>query len=171
MTFDTNTILIIVAVLAALIVLFLLVRPKPRIEHKPRQEGYVADTTRPYVAKKEPDGPQGNAITDEMASAATDVTGQVLGVEVHGELPGASGPPDDLTRLKGVGPKFAARLNELGVIRYDQLAGLSATEIAMLDDRLGPFKGRLARDRVPEQAAFLARGDTDGFEATFGKLG
>jgi len=41
----------------------------------------------------------------------------------------------------------------------------------MLDDRLGPFKGRLERDRVVEQASYLARGDRDGFEARFGKLG
>ncbi len=36
---------------------------------------------------------------------------------------------------------------------------------------MGPFKGRLARDRVAEQAGYLARGDTDGFEEKFGKLG
>ena len=63
-----------------------------------------------------------------------------------------AGPADDLTRLKGVGPKFAARLNELGITRYDQLAGLNANEVAHLDERMGPFQGRLARDRVIEQA-------------------
>ena len=73
--------------------------------------------------------------------------------------------------LKGVGPKLAQKLNENGIIRFEQLAGLSATEVSMLDDRLGPFRGRLSRDRVVEQASYLARGDTDGFEARFGKLG
>jgi hypothetical protein len=41
----------------------------------------------------------------------------------------------------------------------------------MLEEKLGPFRGRLARDRVVEQARFLARGDRDGFEAQFGSLG
>jgi predicted flap endonuclease-1-like 5' DNA nuclease len=43
--------------------------------------------------------------------------------------------------------------------------------VAILDDKLGAFKGRLARDRVVEQANYLARDDRDGFEAKFGKLG
>ena len=33
------------------------------------------------------------------------------------------------------------------------------------------FKGRITRDRWVEQAGYLARGDTAGFEAQFGKLG
>jgi predicted flap endonuclease-1-like 5' DNA nuclease len=73
--------------------------------------------------------------------------------------------------MKGVGPKLAAQLNQNGITRFDQLAGLSENEIAMLDERMGPFRGRLQRDRLVEQACFLARGDTDGFEAIFGKLG
>jgi predicted flap endonuclease-1-like 5' DNA nuclease len=73
--------------------------------------------------------------------------------------------------LKGVGPKLAQKLADQGIIRFEQLAGMTQTEIAMLEDKLGPFKGRLTRDRVVEQASYLARGDTDGFEARFGRLG
>jgi predicted flap endonuclease-1-like 5' DNA nuclease len=101
------------------------------------------------------------------------VAGEVLSVPAHRELPGAgaAGPADDLAKLKGVGPKFVARLNELGITRYEQLAGFSDSELAHLDERLGPFRGRLARDRIAEQASYLARGDTEGFEERFGKLG
>ena len=49
-----------------------------------------------------------------------------LRTKVHEELPGASGPPDDLLKLKGVGPKLAAMLNERGITRFDQIAKLSA---------------------------------------------
>lgn len=199
MTFDTNTILIIVALLAAAIVAWLLLRGRggDRIEdRRPRQEGYVASKERPYVDKDrteakpvpapEPDptpapspsphlaredGPQGNSIADGMATAASDVSGDLLGVEARAELPGAVPNPDDLEQLKGVGPKFAQRLNECGIYRYDQLAGLNENEAEMLDGKLGPFKGRLARDRVIDQARYLARGDIDGFEERFGKLG
>jgi predicted flap endonuclease-1-like 5' DNA nuclease len=172
MTFDTTNILIIVAILAVLILGFLIARPlkpAPRIEKK---EGspYDASTERPYV-KRAQDGPEGNGVADEVAAATADVAGEVLGIEAHRELGGAAGLGDDLARLKGVGPKFAARLNELGVTRYAQLAEFGETELAHLDERLGPFQGRLRRDRVAEQADYLARGDIDGFEERFGKLG
>jgi len=169
---STEAILIVVAIIAILVLAFLLLRGRggsPRVERRPEGESpYVASRDRPYMkppANK--DGPQGNSVVDEAAVAATDVAGEVLGVPPrHGP-----GPADDLSRLKGVGPKFVARLNELGITRYDQLAGLNANEAAHLDERMGPFRGRLERDRVVEQADYLARGDHDGFEEKFGKLG
>ena len=131
----------------------------------------AAPAPQPKPAAPRADGFEGNSIVDQGAAATTDVAGQFLGVEVHGQLPGASGPPDNLQLLKGVGPKLAARLNENGIIRFDQLARLSPNEVAILEDKLGPFKGRITRDRVVEQAAYLARDDKDGFEAKFGSLG
>ncbi len=114
-------------------------------------------------------------LLDEGAAATTDVAGQLLGIRAHAELPGASeadsGAPDDLQMLKGVGPKLAQKLADQGITRFEHLAALSPNEVTILEDKLGPFKGRLTRDRVVEQASFLARGDTDGFEARFGKLG
>lgn len=171
MTFDTTTILIIVAVLAVLVLGFLMMRPRAakRVERR-EAEPYVASQDRPYM-KARRDGPEGNDVGDEIAAATTDVAGEVLSVDAHRELGGAAGPGDDLARLKGVGPKFAAKLNELGVVSYAQLAGFNANELTHLDERLGPFRGRLARDRVAEQADYLARGDIDGFEDKFGKLG
>ena len=50
------------------------------------------------------------------------------------------------------------------------LAQLTPTEIDRLDHRLGSFRGRIARDRIVEQADYLARNDIDGFEQKFGKL-
>ena len=169
MTFDTTTIAIIVAVLAVLILGFLVMRPKrQRVEQQPREtsETYVASRERPYMRPKEGDG-----VTGEVAAATTDVAGEVLGVDAHRALSRNEAPADDLQRLKGVGPKFVARLNELGISRFDQLASASDTELALLDERLGPFRGRLAKDRVREQADYLGRGDVDGFEERFGKLG
>ena len=117
------------------------------------------------------DGPEGNSVPDEFAAASTDVAGEIFGVDAHPAVPGPSGPPDDLQRLKGVGPKHAAQLNAAGLTRYDQLARLTPNEAAMLDERMGAFRGRIQKDRLVEQACFLERGDTDGFEAQFGKLG
>ena len=172
MTFDTNSILIIVAILAVVAVAFLVLRPRRRTDRIDRKdEGaspYVASQERPYVKPRPTgDGPQGNSVADEVATATTDVAGDVLGVAASDQLTGE----DDFQLLKGVGPKFAARLNELGLMRFEQLASLNETEVAHLDERLGPFRGRLTRDRVVEQAQYLARGDIDGFEERFGKLG
>jgi predicted flap endonuclease-1-like 5' DNA nuclease len=72
--------------------------------------------------------------------------------------------------IKGVGPKLAEALHDLGFTSYEQLAHLTPTEVDRLDERLGTFRGRIARDRIVEQAAYLARGDKDGFEQRFGKL-
>ena len=169
MTFDTTTIAIIVGVLALLILAFLVLRPKrQRIEQKPREPGepYVASRERPYMRPRE-----GGGVPGEVAAATTDVAGEVLGVDAHRALSGTEAPADDLQRLKGVGPKFVTRLGELGISRFEQLASASDTELAMLDERLGPFRGRLAKDRIREQADYLSRGDVDGFEERFGKLG
>lgn len=82
----------------------------------------------------------------------------------------AIGEPDDLRKIKGIGPKLNTLLGELGVARYDQIATWTAADIAEVDPYLGTFKGRITRDAWIEQAGFLAKGDIAGFEAKFGKL-
>jgi predicted flap endonuclease-1-like 5' DNA nuclease len=163
---SNTTIIVVVAILAVLVLAFVLMRSRgaPKIERKRDGEPYVASTERPYM--KSP-AREGAGVADEVAAATTDVADEMLGVHTR---PQHDGPADDLTRLKGVGPKFVARLNELGITRYDQLAGLNANEAAHLEERLGPFQGRLVRDRVVEQADLLARGDKESFEERFGKL-
>lgn len=79
----------------------------------------------------------------------------------------ADGP---VTQLKGLGPKLAQRLAEEGITTVGQIAALTDDEAAALDARLGPFTGRMARDRWQEQSRFLAAGDQAGFEAVFGRL-
>ena len=75
---------------------------------------------------------------------------------------------DDLTRIKGLGPKLAATLAELGVTRFDQIAGWSDADVERIDAQLGRFQGRIRRDDWIGQAKFLAAGDTAGFEERFG---
>lgn len=36
---------------------------------------------------------------------------------------------DDLTKISGIGPAFARRLNDAGISSFSQLAGMSVTEI------------------------------------------
>ena len=165
MDFGSNLTWIIIAVVVLAILAFLLLRPRQRVQ--------LSDSVplRPHMAhaKDERRG-EGRGLAGEVAAATSDVTGEILEARVHDNLPGASGPPDNLQCLKGVGPKFAQMLNARGIIRYDQLAQMTPAEIELLDGQLGPFRGRLQRDRVVEQADYLARGDKEGFETRFGSL-
>jgi len=78
--------------------------------------------------------------------------------------------PDNLRLIKGLGPKLSTLLNDLGVTRFDQIAGLDAAAVAALDAKLGTFAGRITRDNFVDQAGLLAKGDVAGFEAKYGKL-
>ncbi len=77
---------------------------------------------------------------------------------------------DDLSRIKGLGPKLQALLPTLGISSFAQIAALSDADLDELDGKLGAFAGRPRRDNWVEQAKFLAAGDTAGFEGQFGKL-
>ena len=155
--------IVLIALAIGLITGYLMLRPRQRVR--------LTDSVpvRPHMPPPRRTG-EGKGISDEIAAATSDVAGQMLGAGVHRHLPGASGPPDKLELLKGVGPKLAAMLNQFGIIRFDQLARLSEAEIERIDASLGAFRGRLTRDRVIIQADYLARGDVDGFEQRFGKL-
>lgn len=85
--------------------------------------------------------------------------------------PAPTGQADNLQLLKGVGPKLAGLLGDLGVTRFEQIAGWSEADIAAIDARLGNFSGRIARDNWVDQAGYLARRDKAGFEAKYGALG
>jgi len=152
----------LIVVLAALVLAFLLLRPRQRVR--------LTDSApvRPHMAQSSP--PEGRGVSGEVAAATSDVTGQFLGAPVHNKLDGVKQPHDDLCRLKGVGPKFADALHGAGFYRFEQIAGLTPIEIERIDPQLGAFRGRLVRDRIVEQADYLARNDVDGFEQRFGRL-
>ncbi|WCT73736.1 hypothetical protein PQ455_00445 [Sphingomonas naphthae] len=77
----------------------------------------------------------------------------------------------ELTKLKGLGPKAASRLAELGITEIAALAALSDADTRVIDEQMGPFQGRFDRDRWREQARLLAAGDIAAYEAQYGKLG
>jgi predicted flap endonuclease-1-like 5' DNA nuclease len=109
--------------------------------------------------------------TPVVAAAPFDASPASVAADLATPPPASpSDEADDLTVMKGVGPRLAVRLGELGVVRYADLADLSPEQADALDAQLGSFRGRLTRDRWIEQAGYLARGDRAGFEAAFGKL-
>ena len=77
---------------------------------------------------------------------------------------------DDLTRIKGLGPKLSATLHGMGVTTFAQIAAWDDAEIDRVDAQMGRFQGRIRRDDWVGQAAMLAAGDEAGFADRFGKL-
>lgn len=67
----------------------------------------------------------------------------------------AKSTADDLTQLVGIGPKLAASLADLGVTRFEQIAGWSADDLADIDAKLN-LRGRAERDAWIAQAKRLA---------------
>ncbi|MEP1604773.1 MAG: helix-hairpin-helix domain-containing protein, partial [Marinomonas sp.] len=78
---------------------------------------------------------------------------------------------DDLTQIKGLGPKIAVMLGEMGITDIAQIAAWDDAEIARVDAKLGRFQGRITRDNWVEQAKHLAQGDADAFADKFGNNG
>ncbi len=118
-------------------------------------------------------------IVPPMASIGMAGLGEVIAAGAAAEVAQATGAraqeeggqePDDLTRIKGVGPKLVALLGSLGIVRYDQIAAWSETDIARIDPQLGAFQGRIVRDDWVGQCRYLAAGDVAGFEGRFGKV-
>jgi NADH-quinone oxidoreductase subunit E len=72
------------------------------------------------------------------------------------EAPRGSGP-DDLQRIRGVGPVNEKSLHELGVYHFDQIAAWGRSEIRWVGTYLS-FPGRIDREQWVIQAARLAAG-------------
>lgn len=161
--------LLVVALLIGIVAGYLAFRPRQRVrlsDDAPIRPHMVAAPKRdvPVATTRREEG---RGLLDEAAAAASDVSGEMLQARVHAELPGAH---DDLELLKGVGPKLAAILAQRGITRFAQIARLTPDQVGDLDETLGAFRGRFTRDRIVDQADYLARGDIDGYEHRFGKL-
>ncbi len=83
----------------------------------------------------------------------------------------AAAAADDLTQIKGLGPKLAGLLNTLGVTTFAEIASWDEADIDRVDEKLDRFKGRIRRDSWVEQAKLLAAGDEAGFSGKFGQNG
>ncbi len=62
---------------------------------------------------------------------------------------------DDLSKIKGLGPKSVDRLHALGVFHYDQIAAWSADNVKWIEASIGAV-GRVKRNEWVEQARALS---------------
>ncbi|MFW8637170.1 NADH-quinone oxidoreductase subunit E [Cribrihabitans pelagius] len=110
----------------------------------------------------EPSSPEGGAAEATEKSGKSETAGPSRESPPETLKEARGGLPDDLKLLKGVGPKLEARLNELGIYHFDQIAEWGEGEVAWVDARLS-FKGRIERDGWIEQAKRLQVGDETEF--------
>lgn len=120
--------------------------PKPAIAEKPAQK------QAPVAAKK----PAAEAKAPIVATKAPAVPAASLTVAPP-KMAKPAGKPDDLTALKGVGPKLAAALNEAGIYQYGQIAKWTAANVAWVDDNIDGVRGRASRNTWVAQATELAK--------------
>jgi len=161
---STSTLLIIgAAVIVLALVLLILARSGRKPVEGPADENGIA-MVRPATEFSP-------VLPDEPLPEAGAALAPTLSPAELAPVPVPVGPPDPLTRMKGLGPKAQGTLAGLGVTRYAQIAAWSDADSARIDAEMGAFKGRIERDRWVEQARYLAADDVAGFEAVFGKLG
>ena len=65
------------------------------------------------------------------------------------------GERDNLQKIHGVGPVLEAKLNELGIFHFHQVAALDDGDIGWIAGQMNAFPNRILRDRWVSQAAKL----------------
>lgn len=93
------------------------------------------------------------ALGDVVSEPAGAASARPTALDAPGE-----GGPDDLKRIRGVGPKLEALLHSLGYFHFAQIAAWGPEEIAWVDKNLEGFNGRATRDDWVGQAKLLAAG-------------
>ncbi len=63
--------------------------------------------------------------------------------------------PDNLREISGIGPKLEKKLNDYGIVNFQQLAELGDAEIELLEKNVVQFPGRIRRENWVEQAKAL----------------
>ena len=108
--------------------------------------------------------PAGTGIAAEPRQQSPEADPAAIASAAEAALAGAQGlmagastgsdEADDLQQIKGIGPKIAGLLQELGVIRFEQIARWSQEDVDWVNDRLR-FKGRIEREEWIRQARSL----------------
>ena len=124
------------------------------------EEASAAEAEAPVAApavESAPDTEAAASAPQDTADAQDTETGDAAAKPAGLAAPRESGA-DDLKKIKGVGKKLEATLNELGYYHFDQIANWTAAEVEWVDGNLKGFKGRVSRDNWVEQAKALAAG-------------
>ena len=138
--------------------------PKPAAKAAPAAEAPKVQPSKPLSGEAELAARKGD-YKYEAEAAETE------GVKPEGLAEAREGGPDDLKRIKGIGPKLQELCFELGYYHFDQIASWTAEEVAWVDQNLKGFRGRVTRDNWVEQAKLLASGGETEFSKRVDKGG
>lgn len=95
-------------------------------------------------------------VTDDSRFAPVSAKERVA--EIATRTAGGLTPPhNDLVRIHGVGPKIAAMLTSLGITSYRQVARMTPEDVAVVNEALEVFPGRIERDDWMSSARELHR--------------
>jgi predicted flap endonuclease-1-like 5' DNA nuclease len=109
---------------------------------------------------KVPNSMAGSSLVDwfdtfqRKTGQAEPIKGAVTEPVAPERLKAPDGSADDLTRIKGIGPKLLSRLNAIGIYHFRQIAKWSDADIRWVEATLAR-QGRVTRDAWVEQARRL----------------
>ncbi|NBB68906.1 MAG: hypothetical protein GVY33_01075 [Alphaproteobacteria bacterium] len=124
------------------------VEPTPTTKKKAESD---VDAPPPATAAPAPANDPSHSAIHDAADKATSAEHEP---ETAAATPVDATGDDDLTQIRGIGPKFAQTLKEHGIRSYQKLASLTPKEIEELEEKLG-FSGRFERENWVEQARAL----------------
>jgi NADH-quinone oxidoreductase subunit E len=147
-------------------------KPKaPRVDHERSPAGELLEKAKDMakavvpnnagkpITKRKPVKKDGQPVPDSKGSAvaARRRTSSAVPQVLYTDGP-TDGQPDDLKKIKGIGPVFERELNEKGVYYYRQIGAWKAADIkAVESEALSRFPGRIKRDEWVKQAKLLAK--------------
>jgi predicted flap endonuclease-1-like 5' DNA nuclease len=114
------------------------------------------------------DAPLDAAAADALAKSLPEQAGAVedearhAGRRPYGLAAPLGGQPDDLKRIRGIGPKNEGRLHGLGIWHFTQIRAWSEENVKWVGSYLA-FAGRIDREKWVDQARELAAGHETEF--------
>jgi predicted flap endonuclease-1-like 5' DNA nuclease len=120
------------------------------------------------VVNDSADAPLDAAAADALAKSLPEQAGAVedearhAGRRPYGLAAPLGGQPDDLKRIRGIGPKNEGRLHGLGIWHFTQIRAWSEENVKWVGSYLA-FAGRIDREKWVDQARELAAGHETEF--------
>ncbi|AWM24494.1 NADH:ubiquinone oxidoreductase [Sinorhizobium fredii] len=126
-----------------------LVEPAPVVEKPEPVSPEASPTPAAREARPEPTAQEARPAPAAVAKPKARVAGKPVAAK-------SKGRSDDLKRISGIGPKLVQVLNDRGLRRFADIAGLSEADVARIDAELA-LSGRILRDDWIGQAKALMR--------------